>query len=163
MAARSQVGRDPKAHVRLALWCESHGLRSERMKHLALAVLYDPSHALARGLLGMVAYQGKWGRPEVVGPQIQNDPAYRDAIREYLERRPRTADKADAQLKLAAWCEQKGLKAQALTHYEQVIRARSDARHGLEAPRFQEAGEPLGQGRSSRGREAGSRTAEASR
>ena len=34
---------------------------------------------------------------------------------------PRTADKADAQLKLAAWCEQKGLKAQALTHYEQVI------------------------------------------
>ena len=119
--ARSQAGRDPNAHVRLALWCESHGLGSERMKHLALAVLYDPSHALARGLLGMVSYQGKWGRPEVVGPQIQNDPAYRDAIREYLERRPRTADKADAQLKLAAWCEQKGLKAQALTHYEQVI------------------------------------------
>jgi tetratricopeptide (TPR) repeat protein len=120
-AARSQVGRDPNAHVRLALWCESHGLRSERMKHLALAVLYNPSHALARGLLGMLSYQGKWARPEVVGPQIQNDPAYRDAIREYLERRPRTADKADAQLKLAAWCEQKGLKAQALTHYEQVI------------------------------------------
>ena len=120
-AARSQVGRDPNAHVRLALWCESHGLQSERMKHLALAVLYDPSHALARGLLGMVSYQGKWGRPEVVGPQIQSDPAYRDAIREYLDRRPRTPDKVDAQLKLAAWCEQKGLKAQALTHYEQVL------------------------------------------
>jgi tetratricopeptide (TPR) repeat protein len=121
LAAKNQVGRDPNAHVRLALWCESHGLQSERMKHLALAVLYDPSHALARGLLGMVSYQGKWGRPEVVGPQVQNDPAYRDAIREYLDRRPRTADKADAQLKLAAWCEQKGLKAQAQTHYEQVI------------------------------------------
>lgn len=109
-AARSQLGRDPNAHVRLALWCESHGLQSERTKHLALAVLYDPSHALARGLLGMVSYQGKWGRPEVVGPQVQNDRAYRDAIREYLDRRPRTADKVDAQLKLAAWCEQKGLK-----------------------------------------------------
>jgi tetratricopeptide (TPR) repeat protein len=119
--ARSHAGRDPNAHVRLALWCESHGLQSERMKHLALAVLYDPSHALARGLLGMVSYQGKWGRPDVVGPQVQNDPAYRDAIREYLDRRARTANKADAQLKLAAWCEQKGLKTQAVTHYEQVI------------------------------------------
>ena len=119
--ARRSAGRDPNAHVRLALWCESHGLQSERMKHLALAVLYDPSHALARGLLGMVSYQGKWGRPEVVGEQVQKDPAYRIAMREYLDRRARTADKADAQLKLAAWCDQKGLKAQALTHYEQVI------------------------------------------
>ena len=63
------------------------------MKHLALAVLYDPSHALARGLLGMVSYQGKWGRPEVVGPRIQNDPAYRDAIREYLVERRRLAQR----------------------------------------------------------------------
>ncbi len=30
------------------------------------------------------------------------------------------ADKAEAQLKLAAWCEQKKLKAQAITHYERV-------------------------------------------
>ena len=80
------------------------------MKHLALAVMYDPSHALARGLLGMISHQGKWGRPEVVGEQIDHDPAYREAIREYLERRADTADKADAQLKLATWCDQKGLK-----------------------------------------------------
>jgi Pretoxin HINT domain len=120
-SARRLARRDPNAHVRLALWCESHGLTSERTKHLALAVLYDPSHALARGLLGMVSYQGKWGRVEVVGEQIQKDPAYRIAMREYLDRRARTADKADAQLKLAAWCDQKGLKAQAATHYEQVI------------------------------------------
>ncbi len=119
--ARRQAGRDPNAHVRLALWCESHGLRSERMKHLALAVMYDPSHALARGLLGMISHQGKWGRPEVVGEQIDHDPAYREAIREYLERRAHTADKADAQLKLATWCDQKGLKAQALTHYNQAV------------------------------------------
>ena len=97
-------------------------LQAERMKHLAMAVLYDPSHSLARGLLGMVAYQGKWSRAEIAGKQIENDPAYRDAIREYLDRRSRTPDKADSQLKLAAWCEQKGLKAQALTHYEEVIR-----------------------------------------
>jgi len=35
-AARSGVGRDPKANVRLALWCEAHGLRAERLKHLTL-------------------------------------------------------------------------------------------------------------------------------
>jgi tetratricopeptide (TPR) repeat protein len=121
-AAKSKVGRDADAHVRLAVWCESHGLEAERMKHLAMAVLYDPSHALARGLLGLVAYQGKWSRAEIAGKQIESDPAYQDAIREYLDRRVRTSDKADSQLKLAAWCEQKGLKAQALTHYEQVIR-----------------------------------------
>ena len=119
-AAKKEAGRDADAQVRLALWCESHGMLAERSKHLALAVLYDPSHALARGLLGMVAYQGKWGRPDVVARQVENDPTYRDAIREYLERRSRTADKADSHLKLASWCEQKGLKAQALTHYEQV-------------------------------------------
>ena len=75
--------------------------------------LVRPVACLARGLLGMVAFQGKWGRPETVGRKVDNDPAYRDAIREYLDRRARTADKADAQLKLAAWCDQKGLKAQA--------------------------------------------------
>ena len=54
-------------------------MTAERMKHLAMAVLYDPSNALARGLMGMVAYKGKWDRPEVVGKQIEDDPAYRDA------------------------------------------------------------------------------------
>jgi tetratricopeptide (TPR) repeat protein len=120
-AARTKVGRDAAAHVRLALWCEAHGLQAERKKHLALAILYDPSHTLARGLLGMVAQEGKWAKPEVVGRRIEKDPAYHEAIREYLERRSRTPDKADAQLKLAAWCDQKGLKVQAKAHYEQVI------------------------------------------
>jgi hypothetical protein len=53
-----QAGRDPDAHVRLALWCESKGLAAERTKHLARAVLLDPNHATARGLLGLVASQG---------------------------------------------------------------------------------------------------------
>ena len=48
----------PDAHVRLALWCESHGLTAERLKHLSLAVLYDPSNMLARGLMGLVALHG---------------------------------------------------------------------------------------------------------
>jgi len=121
-AERAKAGKNADAHVRLALWCEAHALSAERMQQLALAVLYDPSNALARGLMGMVAYQGKWGRPEVVGQQIQNDPANLALIREYLDRRAKTASKAEAQLRLAAWCDQKGLKEQALAHYNEVIR-----------------------------------------
>jgi len=120
--AQAKAGPNAADQVRLALWCEAHGLSTERMKHLALAVVYDPSHALARGLLGLVAYQGKWERPEVVGQQIENDPAYQALIREYLDRRAKTASKADAQLRLAAWCDQNGLKEQALAHYNEVVR-----------------------------------------
>jgi hypothetical protein len=54
-SASKEAGRDAKAHVRLALWCEGQGLSGERMKHLALAVLYDPTNTLARGLMGLVA------------------------------------------------------------------------------------------------------------
>jgi hypothetical protein len=121
-AAASKAGRDAKAHVRLALWCEAHGMSGERMKHLALAVLYDPSNALARGLMGLVGYKGKWDRPEVVGKQIADDPARRELINEYLDRRSKTAMKPDAQARLAAWCEQKGLKEQAIAHYSEVVR-----------------------------------------
>ena len=34
-AARAKAGKSADAHVRLALWCEAHGLSAERMKHLA--------------------------------------------------------------------------------------------------------------------------------
>ncbi len=121
-AAQAKAGRDARAHVRLALWCESHGLNAERMKHLAMAVLYDPSNGLARGLMGLVVHQGKWDRPEVVERQIQDDPAYQGLIREYLERRAATSRKPDSQARLGAWCEQKGLKEQAIAHYSEVVR-----------------------------------------
>jgi tetratricopeptide (TPR) repeat protein len=121
-SASKKAGHDAEAHARLALWCEAHGLSAERVKHLALAVLYDPSNALARGLVGLVGFKGKWGRPEAVGQQIQSDPQYQATIREYLERRARTPAKPDAQFKLANWCDQKGLKEQALAHYNEVLR-----------------------------------------
>jgi tetratricopeptide (TPR) repeat protein len=119
--ALKEAGRDAGAHVRLALWCEAHGMSAERMKHLALAVMYDPSNALARGLLGLVAHQGKWGAPEEIGRKIKDDPAYRQLIEEYLQRRAQAPNRADAQMKLASWCDQKGLKAQAIAHYNLVV------------------------------------------
>ena len=121
-AAKSRVGKSGDAHVRLALWCEAHGMTAERLKHLGLAILYDPANTVARGLLGLVPHEGKWGRPEVVGQKIQTDPDRQALITEYLERRVRAAHKPDAQMKLAAWCDQQGLKAQALAHYNEVIR-----------------------------------------
>ena len=63
-SAAAAARRDPDAQVRLALWCEAHGLTAERLKHLSLAVLYDPSNALARGLMGLVAYQGNGNAPK---------------------------------------------------------------------------------------------------
>ncbi|MFI5458079.1 MAG: polymorphic toxin-type HINT domain-containing protein [Isosphaerales bacterium] len=121
-SAKSTAGENANAHARLALWCEAHGLTAERIEQLALAVKYDPAYALARGLMGLVAHQGKWVRPEVVGRQIHNDPFAQEVIREYLDRRVKTASTPDAQKRLAAWCEQKGLKEQALAHYNDVIR-----------------------------------------
>ena len=64
-------GRDADAHVRLALWCEAHGLHAERLKHLAIAALIEPGHATARGLMGLVAHAGGWKRPEAVADQAQ--------------------------------------------------------------------------------------------
>ncbi|MGO9469097.1 MAG: polymorphic toxin-type HINT domain-containing protein [Isosphaeraceae bacterium] len=120
--AKKETGRDADAHVRLALWCEAHGLSAERAKHLALAILYDPANALARGLTGLVSYKGKWGRPETIGKQIQTDPERQALLREYFERRAKTASKPDAQSRLAAWCEEKGLKDEAVAHYNEVLR-----------------------------------------
>ena len=112
-ATQSKVGHDANAHVQLALWCEAHGLTGERIEQLAQALMRDPHNAVARGLLGFVSYQGKWQPAVDVEKQVQNDPTYQDVIREYLDRRARTPDKADAQLKLATWCREKGLKEQA--------------------------------------------------
>ncbi len=65
-AARASAGRDADSQVRLALWCEAHGLGAERWKHLAIAVLADPGNATARGLMGLVAYRGGWRSPDAV-------------------------------------------------------------------------------------------------
>jgi hypothetical protein len=119
-AARAKAGRDAEAHVRLALWCEAHGLQAERWRHLAIAVLADPAHATARGLLGLVAYRGGWRSPEDVSARIGSDASYSAALASYNGRRARMADSADAHWRLALWCEQQGLKPEATAHLTRV-------------------------------------------
>ena len=121
-AAKAKVGRSAEEHVKLALWCEAHGMTAERVKHLTLAILNDPKQATARGLLGMVQYNGKWLRPEAVSAAVKADEALNQALAEYNARRAKTPETADAQGKLALWCESKGLKAEAAAHYTAVTR-----------------------------------------
>ncbi len=115
------VGRDPKAHVKLALWCETHGLPAERLKHLAIAVLLDPKDATARGLMGMVTYGGAWRSPEAVSEKVRTDATMGQRLAEYNGRRARAASTADAQWQLALWCEQNGLDAEAKAHLTTVV------------------------------------------
>ena len=107
----SRPGHDADAHVRLALWCEQHGMTAERMKHLATAVLYDPSNALARGLMGLVAFTTASGSaPTTSAARPRRTQAPGAAGRVPGQRRAKAADTADDQWKLAIWCEQNGLK-----------------------------------------------------
>jgi hypothetical protein len=121
-AARTKAGRDPEAQVKLALWCEAHGLDAERIKHLTLATLIDPANAGARAMLGLVQYQGKWARPDEISRSVQDDPARRALLREYMERRVKAAETADDQWKLALWCDQAGLADQAAVHFLRVVK-----------------------------------------
>src|SRR4051794_11063694 len=86
-AARDDVRRDPKAHVELALWCEARGLKAERLKRLALAVLLDPKNATARGLMGLVAYHGRWQRPDAVAEKVKAAEVLTARLAEYNARR----------------------------------------------------------------------------
>ena len=121
-SAAGKAGRDPDAQVRLALWCEAHGLSAERIKHLGLAVVSDPSNTLAHALLGLVEYQGKWQRPDEISKAVQDDPDRKARVQEYLQRRARTPERAEDHQKLALWCEQNGLKDQAFAHFHQALR-----------------------------------------
>ncbi len=119
--AATKAGNDANTHVRLALWCEAHGLTAERIKHLSLAILANPGSAAARGLLGLVLYQGKWQRPDDLSRQVHDDPVRQAILREYLNRRVRTPDKPDDQWRLALWCAQNGLKEQATAHLRRAV------------------------------------------
>jgi len=114
--ARARLGCGADAHVRMALWCEARGLDSERLKHLAIAVLTDPAHATARGLLGLVAFRGQWQSPQAIHDQLEADETTSAALAEYNGRRARMGNSADSHWKIAMWCEQQGLMSEATAH-----------------------------------------------
>ena len=121
-AARSQVRRNPEGHIKLALWCEVHGLSAEAAKHLALAVLTDPENARARGLMGLVDFGGRWRRPEAVGAMRGGRRGAVGETGRVQRRRGRAAGTADSHWRLALWCEEVGLDAEAQAHLSCTVR-----------------------------------------
>ena len=113
---KSQSGRNADDHIRLALWCEANGLAAERLKHLTIATLKDPASATARGLLGLVAFNSGWHSPEAISRKLKADQAQSSLRAEYDALRVRMGNTADAHWKLALWCEDQGLKAEASAH-----------------------------------------------
>ena len=142
---QAKAGRDPAAQIRMALWCEQHGLNAEKVKHLALAVLKDPQNTMARGLLGLLPNGGRWETPEARQCQVEADELLSARLAEYNRRRDElqafesstipigttvqtrwamhhpAAEVAAAHAKLGAWCEQNGLKPEATAHFTQAV------------------------------------------
>jgi hypothetical protein len=121
-ALKSQAGAGADANVRLALWCESHGLLGERHEHLGRAVLTEPDNPVARALLGMVRYQGRWQQPDEIAERARADEALQRTLAEYNARREMTPETAQGQWLLGSWCESQGLKAEAIAHFTTVTR-----------------------------------------
>ena len=119
---KARLGRGSEDQVRLALWCEAHGLTAERARHLSLAVLADPGNATARGLAGLVARNGRWVRPDSVAKAVQDDPAAAALRAEYDAKRSKTAYTADSQWSLGLWADEHGLPDQARAHFTAVTR-----------------------------------------
>jgi hypothetical protein len=108
--------------LRLALWCEAHGLNAEKVRHLAAAVLADPANATARALLGLVDDGGKWRDARAVAERVKADEALSKTLAAYNGRRDRAPNTAEAQWKLALWCEENGLKEEEAAHLAAVVR-----------------------------------------
>ena len=121
-AVQRASGRATGDQVQLAYWCEAHGLTAERMRHLALAVLADPTNAAARGLLGLVQRDGRWLRPEAVTNRRESDPKLVALLAEYDGKRSTTPYTADAQFALGVWAEDQGLEEQAKAHFTAATR-----------------------------------------
>ena len=92
-ALKAKAGKDSQAQVKLSLWCEAHGLDAERVKHLALAVLSDPKNVTARGLLGLVAFGGRWESADTIGERIKADERRTAKLAEYEGRRGKLVEK----------------------------------------------------------------------
>jgi len=132
-AAAARIGDDAEAHVRLALWCEAHNLRAEREEHLAAALRIAPDDPRARGLVGQVAENGRWERPEQVAARVRADSELAAKLVNYNAKRSKSAMTQEAQWKLALWCQQQGLEPEAVAHFAAVTRIPPPRRKGLDA------------------------------
>ncbi len=121
-AAAREAGRDVLAHIRLASWCEIHGMHVERHKHLGIALEVSPDHPAVHGLLGEVRDNGQWRMPQAVVEDYRSDADTKSKLALYRARREKSPDTAQAHWQLGEWCEENGLEAEARAHFAAVIR-----------------------------------------
>jgi hypothetical protein len=120
-ARKASTKQTPAELLKLAVWCESQGLSKERDAHLAEVLRLDPNNVTAHGLLGQVDYRGEWINAGEVAGKVKADAKLSAALDEYQKRRNDVARTADAHWRLAQWCDQQDLKAEARVHYLVVI------------------------------------------
>ncbi len=121
-AAAAKAGANVSAHIRLASWCELHGMHLERHKHLGIALDLAPDNAAVHGMLGQVFDGGEWRMPQAVVEDYLSDARAKANLASYRARRERMSDTAQAHWQLAEWCEENGLKAEAQAHLAAVVR-----------------------------------------
>jgi hypothetical protein len=118
--AAARAGRDPAAHLKLAVWCEAHGMDAHRLEHLAAALATDPQNAAARGVMGLVSYRGRWLPPEKVVEAVKADEAMTGKLARYEAKRRSAPETAAGHWVMALWCEGEGLKPEATAHLTAV-------------------------------------------
>src|SRR5262249_39054972 len=121
-AAAAKAGRSASAHIRLASWCELHGMHVERHKHLGIALELEPENPAVHGLLGQVFEGGEWRTAQAVTEDYRLDGKGKTTLASYRARRDRMPDTAQAHWQLAEWCEENGLPAEAKAHFSAVVR-----------------------------------------
>jgi Pretoxin HINT domain len=121
-AAAAKAGKDVLAHIRLASWCELHGMQVERHKHLGIALELEPENPAVHGLLGQVSDGGEWRMPQAVVEDYLTDAKAKASLASYRARREKIPDTAQAHWQLAEWCEENGLPAEARAHLAAVVR-----------------------------------------
>jgi hypothetical protein len=121
-AAAAKAGESVAAHIRLASWCELHGMQVERHKHLGIALELAPENPAVHGLLGQVSDNGEWRMPQAVVEDYLTDAKAKTNLATYRARREKIPDTAQAHWQLAEWCEENGLAAEAKAHLAAVVR-----------------------------------------
>ena len=119
-------------------------LDSERLKHLAIAVLTEPAHATARGLLGLVAFRGRWQSPEAIRDRLAAEETTSATLAEYNRRARPHGQFRRRSLEDRAVVRAAGAQARGHRPPDDGHAARPRPRGRLEATRVQETRTALG-------------------
>ena len=133
-SAAAEHQRDIGAHLKLAIWCETHGMDTERQKHLQSALSIDPQNAAAHGMIGLVTYGGRWMSPEQVGEVVQGDESLKAKLARYEDKRRATPETGKRNGNLRSGAKKEGLKPEAMAHLTVATRLdpeRTEAWHHL--------------------------------